>query len=369
MSLGQRGSHVVRRPDGASHGERVHQEEGDVHVRHPRLGWSRVVVECHCSGARTRWSVPCRRGEVKTQSTTAWFGTDRVENRGVTKIELAATSIGRAVQARIYREGAFGRLPTVPVSPAALERAARRRMSRAAYAYVAGAAGQERTARANPDAFGRWSDRAAHAARHHGARHVGRAVRPPAAGTAAARADRRPGDGAPRCRPRGRRGGVVARPADGVLDPGVPVDGGLRRGDGGSPRWFQLYWSSSDDLVASFLSAGRGGPAARPSSSRSTRTCSAGGRATSTSATCRSRTDEGSRSTPATRCSGGWCSSGSRTPAPDRDPGRGRRPDAVRTLVSTSAAAYPGRLRRQPALAATRGPPSRRSSTCSPGPR
>ena len=80
-----------------------------------------------------------------------------VQNRGVTKIELAATSIGRAVQARIYREGAFGRLPTVPVSPAALERAARRRMSRAAYAYVAGAAGQERTARANTEAFGRWS--------------------------------------------------------------------------------------------------------------------------------------------------------------------------------------------------------------------
>ena len=166
MPLGQRGSHVVRRPDGASHGERVHQKEGDVHVRHPRLGWSRVVVECHCSGARTRWSVPCRRGEVKTQSTRIRFGTDGVENRGVTRIELAATSIGRAVQARIYREGAFGRLPTVPVSPAALERAARRRMSRAAFAYVAGAAGQERTARRQHRGVRTLVGRAADDARH-----------------------------------------------------------------------------------------------------------------------------------------------------------------------------------------------------------
>src|SRR6185312_7860339 len=31
------------------------------------------------------------------------------------------------------------------------------------------------------------------------------------------------------------------------------ADGNLRVGDGDSPRWFQLYWSRSNDLVASFV--------------------------------------------------------------------------------------------------------------------
>ena len=30
-------------------------------------------------------------------------------------------------------------------------------------------------------------------------------------------------------------------------------DGGVRRGDGRRPRWFQLYWSTSDELVESFV--------------------------------------------------------------------------------------------------------------------
>jgi hypothetical protein len=67
-----------------------------------------------------------------------------------------AGSIGRAVQSQIYRAGALGRRPAVPVSPDRLERAARRRMSPRAWAYVAGAAGQQRTAQANLDAFDRW---------------------------------------------------------------------------------------------------------------------------------------------------------------------------------------------------------------------
>lgn len=66
-------------------------------------------------------------------------------------------SVGRAVQSRIYRDGSFGRRPAVPVSATALEAAARRRMSREAFAYVAGSAGQERTADANRAAFGRWA--------------------------------------------------------------------------------------------------------------------------------------------------------------------------------------------------------------------
>ncbi|MCW2959587.1 MAG: lactate 2-monooxygenase, partial [Solirubrobacterales bacterium] len=46
--------------------------------------------------------------------------------------------MGREVQSRIYRNGVFGRMPAVPVEPAALEAAAERRMTRQAWAYVAG---------------------------------------------------------------------------------------------------------------------------------------------------------------------------------------------------------------------------------------
>ena len=172
----------------------------------------------------------------------------------MTKIELAATSIGRAVQARIYREGAFGRLPTVPVSPAALERAARRRMSRAAYAYVAGAAGQERTARANTEAFGRWSL-------------VPRMMRDTTARDTSVELFGRRLPAPVLLAPVGVL--EMAHPdadvavAEAASSLGLPMVFSTQASRSmedcaavmeGSPRWYQLYWSSSDELVASFLS-------------------------------------------------------------------------------------------------------------------
>ena len=178
----------------------------------------------------------------------------RVQNRGVTKIELAATSIGRAVQARIYREGAFGRLPTVPVSPAALERAARRRMSRTAYAYVAGAAGQERTARANTEAFGRWSV-------------VPRMMRDTTARDTSVELFGRRLPAPVLLAPIGvlemAHPGADVAVAEAASSLGLPMVFSTQASRSmedcaavmeGSPRWYQLYWSSSDELVASFLS-------------------------------------------------------------------------------------------------------------------
>ncbi len=172
----------------------------------------------------------------------------------MTKVELAATSIGRAVQARIYREGAFGRLPTVPVSPAALERAARRRMSRAAYAYVAGAAGQERTARANTEAFGRWSvvprmmrDTTA---RDTSVELFGRRLPAPVLLAPVGVLEMAHPDADV----------AVAQAASSLGLPMVFSTQASRSMEDcaavmeGSPRWYQLYWSSSDELVASFLS-------------------------------------------------------------------------------------------------------------------
>lgn len=65
-------------------------------------------------------------------------------------------SLGREIQSAVYRAGLFGRRPVVPVSPDALAAAAHRRMSPAAWAYVAAGAGQQRTLAANTEAFGRY---------------------------------------------------------------------------------------------------------------------------------------------------------------------------------------------------------------------
>jgi lactate 2-monooxygenase len=172
----------------------------------------------------------------------------------VTRIELAAQSIGRAVQARIYRDGALGRRPPVPVSPDALESAARRRMSRAAFAYVAGSAGQERTAHANTAAFGRWSV-------------VPRMLRDTSVRDPSVELFGRRLPAPLLAAPVGvlemahPRADVAVAEATASL--GLPMVFSTQASrsmedcaavmDGG-PRWFQLYWSSSDELVASFLS-------------------------------------------------------------------------------------------------------------------
>ena len=69
---------------------------------------------------------------------------------------MPSSEIGRAAQSAIYRAGTFGRRPRVPTDGTALEEASRRVMSRRGFAYVAGSAGGEATARANRGAFDRW---------------------------------------------------------------------------------------------------------------------------------------------------------------------------------------------------------------------
>lgn len=66
------------------------------------------------------------------------------------------SGMGRAVQGAIYAAGAYGHKPKVPVEPAALYDAARRRMSPQAWSYVAGSAGMQRTDSANTAAFERY---------------------------------------------------------------------------------------------------------------------------------------------------------------------------------------------------------------------
>jgi lactate 2-monooxygenase len=63
---------------------------------------------------------------------------------------------GRLRQAEIYLAGLRGKRPRIPLAETELERRARRAMSRAGYAYIAGGAGLESTTAENRAAFERW---------------------------------------------------------------------------------------------------------------------------------------------------------------------------------------------------------------------
>lgn len=162
-------------------------------------------------------------------------------------------SVGRERQSEIYRGGAQGVRPVVPSSWPALEAAAHRTMSPAAWAYIAGSSGSESTARHNREALD-------------AVRLVPRVLR-----------DVEERDLSVELFGRRYPTPIIAAPV-GVLDLAHP-DGDLAAAAGaaaagvpfvlssqasvpmervaasqpGAPRWFQLYWSSSDELVASFL--------------------------------------------------------------------------------------------------------------------
>ena len=166
--------------------------------------------------------------------------------------ELDSLPIGRRRQADIYLSGVAGRRQRVPVSFAELERQARRKMSRAAFAYVAGGAGAEQTMRANARAFEYWEI-------------VPRMLRDVSVRDTSVELFGRRLPGPFLTAPIGvlemahRRADVaVARAA---AAEGVPMifssqasrpmeECAAAMGD--SPRWFQLYWSTSNDVVESF---------------------------------------------------------------------------------------------------------------------
>ncbi|MFL5821708.1 MAG: alpha-hydroxy-acid oxidizing protein [Solirubrobacteraceae bacterium] len=156
-------------------------------------------------------------------------------------------------QTSIYLGGVSGTRPRVPVSFGALESMAREAMSPEAFAYVAAGAGDERTVAANRAAFDRW-------------RIVPRMLRDvsqrdisvqlfgrrlptpfllapigvlelahPQADAAVARAAR--AEGLPM---------IFSNQAS------TPMET-VAQALGETPRWFQLYWSRSDEVVESFV--------------------------------------------------------------------------------------------------------------------
>ncbi|WP_369372551.1 alpha-hydroxy-acid oxidizing protein [Promicromonospora sp. Populi] len=182
-------------------------------------------------------------------------------------------NIGRTVQSSIYRNGVYGDRPVVPTSPDALADAARRRMTSTAWSYVAGGAGAQRTVEANQEAFGRYRivprQLVDVGQRSLATTLLGRELPAPvlfgpvgALELAVQHQRGRVFSGVSR----GGRAGAPrnAEPAlaRAARDLGLPVvissqastpmeDTAAVLGD--SPRWFQLYWSSDDAVVASFV--------------------------------------------------------------------------------------------------------------------
>lgn len=169
-------------------------------------------------------------------------------------IRPPAMQPGRLRQTQVYVTGAGGARPLVPVSPAELERRAIGRMSREAAAYIVGGAGMEITMRSNREAFERrrFVPRVLRDVSQRdlsvdlfGRRHATPILLAPVgvlemvhgeADLAVARAAAREGVGY-----------VFSNQASVAME-----DCAAAMGD--APRWFQLYWSSDDDVVRSLVS-------------------------------------------------------------------------------------------------------------------
>jgi lactate 2-monooxygenase len=168
-------------------------------------------------------------------------------------MSMTSSDVGRTRQSAIYRAGTFGHRPAVPTDGARLEAAAEKSMSRRAFAYVAGSAGSEATARANRDAFARWrvaprmlvdvTERDL-SVELLGRRHqtpflvapIGvLSMAHPDADSAVARAARTT-----------RTTPVLSTQAS------VPMEE-VAAELAGHPHWYQLYWSSDDELAASLV--------------------------------------------------------------------------------------------------------------------
>lgn len=162
--------------------------------------------------------------------------------------------IGRERQFEVYVGGVRGVRPRVPVSVERLERRAREAMTPEAYAYVAGGAGTEETMRENRAAFER-------------RRIVPRMLRDVSARDATVElfGSRLPSPfvlcpiGVLEMAHRDADVAVArAAAAEGV--PMIFSNQASRpmeecaRAIGDAPRWFQLYWSTSNELVASLVS-------------------------------------------------------------------------------------------------------------------
>jgi L-lactate dehydrogenase (cytochrome) len=160
---------------------------------------------------------------------------------------------GRRRQGEVYLGGVAGRKPRVPFGFDRLEAEAERVMSPQAFAYVAGGAGDESTVNANRQAFDRWRivPRVLHdvSTRDLSVELFGRRLPAPflLAPVGVLEMAHKDADLA------------VARAAAGEGVPMIFSNQASRTMEacaaamGDAPRWFQLYWSTSNELVESLI--------------------------------------------------------------------------------------------------------------------
>jgi len=160
---------------------------------------------------------------------------------------------GRATQSAVYRAGVSGRGPRVPVRWPELVAEAERAMSTEAWAYVHGSAGLETTAEANVDALDRW-------------RIVPRVLRDVTGRDLSVELFGHRYETPLLAAPVGvlelvdpdadlaiaRAAASLGIPAVLSTQASIPMERVAAEG-GGGPLWFQLYWSSNDDLVESLV--------------------------------------------------------------------------------------------------------------------
>ena len=161
--------------------------------------------------------------------------------------------VGLQRQTEIYLAGVRGQRPQIPFDYEKLDRLARSRMSPEAYAYIAGGAGAERTIAANRAALDRWkivprvlrdvSDRDLSVELLGRRRPTPLLIAPIGVLELAHKdADVAVGKAA-------AAEGVPVIFSNQASRPMEQVAGAMGEGT----RWFQLYWSTSDELVASFV--------------------------------------------------------------------------------------------------------------------
>ncbi|MEU6075797.1 alpha-hydroxy-acid oxidizing protein [Micromonospora sp. NPDC047074] len=164
-----------------------------------------------------------------------------------------APGAGLARLNTIYRQGILGRRPEIPADFGELERRARRASSAAAWAYVAGGAGEGRTMRRNRAAFDGWAivPRMASAAVERdlsvdllGDRHATPVLLAPV-GAAALMGDDSDLQIARAAAATGT-GYILSNQACSPME-----DCAAAMGD--ASRWFQLYWSKDERLVDSLI--------------------------------------------------------------------------------------------------------------------
>ena len=160
---------------------------------------------------------------------------------------------GRLRQTDVYVGGARGQRPRVPVNPQALEQLAQRVMRPDAFAYVAGGAGAEETMRANRVAFERWRivPRMLRdvSARDTSVELFGRTLPAPLllAPVGVLELAHRDADLAV-----ARAGAAEGIPVIFSNQASRPMEA-CAEAMGEAPRWFQLYSSTSNELVESFV--------------------------------------------------------------------------------------------------------------------